>query len=126
MQIVTHRKFRPKMAFDPRQGRKRDRIPGIITHVELADILRFCAKWPISLEVNLPCPSESIEIIDKRTTHENLDGFVHIGELDALLQDFVLINVEVKLRDAPQQSGCDLCNFRAFPGGFHEFLSLLI
>ena len=77
-------------------------FPIIVAHVELADILRICSIWPIRLDINLPCPSEEVEIIDKRTAHKDLGGLIHVGQFNALLQDFVLINIKIKLRNAWQ------------------------
>src|SRR6202035_1282801 len=124
MEVIAYRELRPKPPPAPGQPRERNRITRIVTDVELADIFRFGAKWAIGLKVALPGPSKSVEIVDKRPAHEDLDGLVHIGELNPLLQDFVLINVEIKLRNIRQQSGGDPGNFWALSGFFHEFLGL--
>src|SRR5215472_14179089 len=105
MEIVTHCKLWSGMPFHPHHRRKRYRLPKIITHIEPADIFGVCSKWAICLDINLPCPPEQIEIIDKGAAHEDLRRLIHVRQINSLLQNLLLIDIEIKLRNAWQPSG---------------------
>src|SRR6516162_2729017 len=105
MEIETHSKLWSSMPFHPYYRRKRYRISKLVTHIEPADIFGVRSKWAVCLDINLPCPPEQIEIIDKRTAHEDLRRLVHVGQINSLLQNLLLIDIEIKLRNAWQPSG---------------------
>src|SRR5215813_6855548 len=70
--VVPQREFRTGDVFYARDGVQRHRLPGGIADKKLADVLRVCAVIAFGLDVSLPCSSEAIEIVHKKSAHERL------------------------------------------------------
>ena len=78
IQVVAHGEFRPGAAFDPSERTKRNHLVFRVPDIKLPEIVEICPVLPFSLCVDLPIPSEAIEVIDKSASHEGLNGFVDV------------------------------------------------
>src|SRR4029453_4216309 len=84
IQVVTHGELRTRKRFKSDQGGERYHVPRAIPNVELPDILSTIAIGPFRLDVDLPLPTEAIEVVHERAPHECLDRAIDIADLDPL------------------------------------------
>ena len=76
-----------------------------VPNPELADIVRLGAKFSLRLNVHLPHPPETVEIIDKDSSHERLQRLVHGIQIHPLLEHLVAIDIAQNLRRAWDKRG---------------------
>ena len=86
---------------------KRHHVAVRVAHVELADVFQVGAVLAFGFDVDLPLPSEAVEVVDEQSAHEGLDGAVDVVERDALLEHLVAIDRHELLRHARQERGDD-------------------
>src|SRR5260370_5095572 len=98
------------------EGRKRHHFASIVSHVKRADIFSSGSIVAFRLNIGLPLPSKAVEIVDEQPAHECLQGLVHVFDCNALLYDFLAVDIRVQLRHAGQIRGAQTSEFWAFPG----------
>ena len=113
------------MSFDPRDGRKRHSITFTVTDVELSDVFGVCPVRGISLDIDLPLPAETIEVIDKRSSEKGLQSVKYILQSHALFERFVSIDPNVDLGDIGEQCRSDSSEFRSFASGCEKGIDVL-
>ena len=96
-----------------------------VADIELSDLFGVSPICVISLDIHLPLPAESIEVIDERSSEEGLQSVINILQRHALLERFVPIDFNVDLRDVGKQCGCDSSEFRPFASGREEGIDVL-
>src|SRR4029077_14649984 len=97
----------------------------VVADIELADVIGAGAVLSLGLNIDLPLPAEAIEIINEEAAHERLDGVVHIGKTDALLQYFVAVYVYELLGYAGEESGTQAGDFRPLPRNLQKGVQIL-
>ena len=102
--VKAHRKFGAELRLDRGERGQRNAFALIVADIEAADVIGAGAILALGFDIDLPLAAKAIEIIDEIAAHERLDGAVHIGKIDALLQYFVAIDVDKLLRNAGQKS----------------------
>ncbi|EXI65763.1 MAG: hypothetical protein AW08_02975 [Candidatus Accumulibacter adjunctus] len=107
------------------QRRQRDRLPILVAHVELADILDVGAEVPLGLDVDLPLAAEAVEIVDEATAEEGLQGLVDLLDVDPLLEHLVAVHVDEQLRHDRAEGGRQAGEFRSLARRFEELAGLL-
>ena len=101
--VVTHRKFRTGDVLDRRDGIERHRLSVCVANEKLADVLRVGPIIAFRFDVDLPGAAEAVEVIHKKAAHECLQRLINRGEIDALLDDFVAIDLDENLRNIRQK-----------------------
>ena len=123
--VEAHGEFRAVARFKPGQRGQRDHLTAGVPHVELADVLRLRAVVAFGFDVDLPLPSEAIEVVDEQAAHEGLDGPVDVVDGDALLDDLVAIDRDELLRHARQEGGAETADLRPLARRGHELVQVV-
>ena len=97
-----------------------------VPDIKLPEVVEICPVLPFSLCVDLPIPSEAIEVIDKSASHEGLNGFVDVRDSHPLLQGSFEINVDINLWNMRQEGGADLGDFRSFTSRAEEQIEVVV
>src|SRR5204863_6814741 len=108
------------------QRRERHHVPIIIPDVILLDIPVAESLFTFSLEKDPPLPAEAVELIQKEAAQIRLHRLIHIRYSDALLQNFVSINVCIDLRRGRGELRTNACQLRSLPGCREKLLQILI
>src|SRR6266566_1247593 len=100
---VTQREFRTGDVLDGRDRVERHGVAAGVSHVKLANVFRVGAIIAFGLYIYLPCSSEPIEVVHKKTAHERLERLIDLAKIDPLLDDFVAIDLDENLRNIRQK-----------------------
>ena len=65
------------------------------------------AVFALRLDVDLPLPAEAVEVVHEDAAHEALQRLVDVGEVDALLEHFVAVDLDEDLRHVGQEGRAD-------------------
>src|SRR5262249_29299428 len=98
---------------DSGEGGQRNFFSVPVAHIELTYIFRFRSILAFGLDIYLPLPSESVEVVDKDSPHEGLNRTIYIVKGNSLFQHFVPVHVYKLLGNAGQKGGADIAYFRA-------------
>src|SRR5262249_3750546 len=98
------------------ERRKRNHLPPAVLHIKLTHIFHVGAVITLRLDIDLPLPAKAVEIIDKQSAHERLNGPVDIVDAHALLDHFVTVNIHELLRHTAQKGRTHACDFGALTG----------
>src|SRR5262249_12936062 len=96
-----------------------------VSDEKLAKIFGIGPVGSFCLHIDLPLPAEAVEIVNKQSAHEGLQGLVNIGKLDPLLQNFVSIYMNKYLWYAWREGGRDSGDLGAFCGLLDEPFRLI-
>ena len=97
VQVEAHRELRTRNVAHRGQRRQGDRLTVLVAHVELPDVLDVGTELALSLDVDLPLPPETVEVVDEAAAKEGLQRLVHVFDVDALLEHFVAVHVDEQL-----------------------------
>src|SRR5205823_6359124 len=93
IEVIAHGELRTGTRLELCQSRERHHPTLVVAHVELANIFGTGAVIPFGLDVHLPLPAKAVEIVNKQSAHECLDGTVHIIDGHTLLDGLVTVNL---------------------------------
>src|SRR5580692_6586572 len=118
--VKAHGEFGAKLRFDRGERRERNVFAVAVADIESSDVVRAGAIVAFGLDVNLPLPTESVEVVDEIATHKGLDGAVDIAKIDTLFQHFVAIHIDEFLWNAGQKSGAQAGDLRPLSSSFKK------
>ena len=93
----------------------------MVAHVKQAQVFGAGPVVAFGFDIDLPLPAKPVEIVDKISAHEGLQGLVNLRQIHSLLEDPVAIHIHIKLGHRGQKGGVDAGNFRALARRLHEF-----
>src|SRR2546428_13091206 len=96
-----------------------------MANVELPHVLRAVRIDALSLDIPLPLPPESIEVVDERASHERLDGSIDVLDVDALLERLLPVDGDELLRHPRQEGGVDGGELRTLAGCAEELVQIV-
>ena len=76
-----------------------------VPYVEPPHVFGSRAVVAFGLDVHLPLPAETVEVVHKISAHKNLNGSVEVTDGNALLKYFVAIDMDELLRHAGKERG---------------------
>src|SRR6267143_15491 len=109
----------------PDQRRQRHRLTRGVAYVEATDIVGLCSELAFSLQVHLADAAVLVEVVHEGAAEKRLEGLVHRGQGDALLQHLVAIHLGEELRHTRQQGREESRELGPLPGGGQECFRLL-
>src|SRR3954462_4702640 len=124
-QVVTHHELSATARIGRRERTERNHPPCSIPDVKLANVFGLRAEVTVRLDIHLPLQAETIEVIDQRTAHESLHGFIEAAELDLLSHRFCIVNFYANLGHSKQSRGHHSRQFGALARFCHEQLRVL-
>src|SRR6266540_1620079 len=124
VEVVAHGEFRPGARLKSCQRSQRHHVTFSVPDIELSNVLRAVAIGALSLDIHLPLPAKSIEIVDERSSHERLDRSINVLDVNALLEHFVPVDSDELLRHSRKECGVDGGEFRSLPGCCKELVQI--
>src|SRR5205823_5272832 len=70
--VVMHDEFRAGALLNPCESGKRHALAAIVPDIKKAEVFRVGPIFIFGFDIDLPLPSEAIEIIDEEAAHERL------------------------------------------------------
>ena len=112
------------MRLEAGQRREGKHLSLVVSNVILAEVPGVSSVRAGSLDIHLPLSPEPVEIVNKISAHESLDGLIDVRDRDAELQRLIAVHVNKLLRHTGQKRGVDAGNLRAFAGGGDELINV--
>ncbi len=123
--VESHREFRAIARFEFRECGERNHIPRRVPDVELTDVFSLRPVGPLGFDVDLPLPSEPVEVVDEEPAHESLDGAIHIVDRHPLFDHLVAIHRDEFLRHAREKRRSQAAYFRSLARRRHELVEVV-
>jgi len=97
----------------------------VVPDVEVAQAVEAGAIFAFSLDVNLPLPSETVEVVYEHSPHERLDRAINLVQRHALFEHFFTIDIDELLRHGRKECTHHGTYFLALLCRGHELVQVI-
>ena len=122
--VVFHDEFSAAGGAGVGEGAERHHLAAAVGDVELSQVLRGGAIGTLGLNVDLPLPAETVEVVDQRAAHEGLECLVDAGQADLLGEHLGLVHIDSYLGNSEERGAHDTGKLRALLQRCQESLGI--